>query len=243
MPTTRMEAVRLPAVPQELLEAIEKLDVEPIRRLRQRVVGNEVLSVQDTLPIIDLMIEKMRPLAPEHMAEVTDIRSRVSTAEGERPLLTLMSVVENTILDTQDEHLRQTSPAAWTLRRLLSGGLNQSERMYTLPACVAAAVQTRRPELLKQAFNQIEAGQFFSRAEMKEMTDLVRDYTETRIGGGIATGLEFGSDVEVNETSCTQLLKTIEVIIDDLAFNDSQTGGLYFGDGQGRNRSLHRALS
>jgi hypothetical protein len=246
-------------LPPELFEAITLGSVEPLERLKARLRGDERVSVSDTVPLFDQMMTRTKRATPAEYAEIEAARKRVIAHNGVRPLAELISVIEDGLLDAFDQKLKEQSPAAWAMSKILKNGRVTAEdlrgkyhKTYNLPAEVVPAIETRRVQLLSFARARMRDGNLFSNEEVDQITQFCVDYTNTRFSqdiirdrfpsGQVPMPILPGNIGSPTAEICEEVIKLVESVVSDMDYNERQHEGVLVPDGQGRARSVLRTI-
>lgn len=243
-------------LPQELLDALPNGDVEAVRRFRATLDGTEEIYIRDTIPMFDLMTKYMRKDGDEAELRELDVqRAKLVESESKTPLLTVCLNLERTIEACLNEALRRQSPAAYAMRQFLNGNRgNTFGKQWLLPGEIAAALETRRPQLLVPLRNRIKAGETLSNEAYGSTAEIILDYIQRHYVRGSTLSqivaydegvaavrrmiLRAKDDVPIHPEASLGLLDIVEDVIQDNVHNERAGGGVFVGDGQSRSKSV-----
>lgn len=242
--------------PTELYEAVETCSLEPIKALRAKLRGDEVIAVKDTVALFDRIIDCMSKDDPEAVEKVEAAKLRMAVSTELRPLPQLVRVVEDMIRDTFEARLKQQSPAAYAMSKMLKGEMINAKELraqtYKLPAEVVPAIETRRVELLSLARARLREGNLFKHEEAQQIHQFCIDYTNSRFSpdvirscfpSGKIKPYHWDESVAISAELCEEVLLLLETVIGDIEYNERQHQGVHISDGQGRGRSILRHVS
>jgi hypothetical protein len=245
--------------PTELYEAVETCSLEPIKALRARLRGDEVIAVKDTVALFDRIIDCMSKDDPEAVERVKAAKQRMAVSKETRLLGQLIDVIEDMIRDTFEARLKEQSPAAYAMSKMLKGEMLNAKKLrvqptqtYRLPAEVVPAIETRRVELLSLARARLREGNLFKHEEAQQIHQFCIDYTNsrfspdlirTRFPSGKIASPNWDESLAISAEVCEEVLLLLETVISDMDYNERHHQGVCVPDGQGRGRSLLRYVS
>lgn len=241
-------------VPREVLTALRKGDIYGLREFRKTLDGTEQIRVRDTVPMFDLMTKYMRTDgSKEEIADIERYRQQLAESDKTTTMVAMCMNLERTIQECFDDMLKQRSPAMHAMKQLLG----EKEPGWRLPTEIAAALTTRRPQLLAPLRNAIETGKTaLSNENFMSTAQMVLDYIESNYSkGGTAhqdklydQGVDAvrsmivraNYDYPIHKEAQLGLLDMVEDVIKDIDHNEREGGGVHVRDGQGRGKSVFR---
>lgn len=244
-------------VPKELIDALPTGDIEAVRRFRATLDGTEEIYIRDTLPMFDLMTKHMRKGGSEEELRALDMhRAKLAASDDKTSLVTLCLNLAHTIERCLDEAIKRDSPAAYAVREMLSGKRkgDLGAPRWRVPGEIAAALETRRPQLLVPLRNRIKAGETLSNEAYGNTAEIILDYIQHHYVRGSTLSqmvaydegvaavrrmiLRAKDDVPIHPEAWLGLLDTVEDVIQDIVHNERAGGGVFVGDGQSRSKSV-----
>jgi hypothetical protein len=229
-------------VPPVFYHAVEYANPEALIPFRASLKGDELMEIDAALELFDFMASRVETDEDGH-AQMAANRKEMVGRGGPGPILGVLDRIEEIARRRKraKNELFKKSPALAMMQSLLeSVGKPDDDpalrkRLRSVPGEIAAAVETRRTQLLGPLRNRIKQGSVFSEAEREGILGFITDHANANgLGDGFLT-VPKNPRVATSE-DCLTMLNCVSSIIDDMVHRDY--AGSRVADGQGRSCSF-----